>query len=75
MVVRRRREHQLARHQLDRAVRHGDRRTTVRDGHAVDVGDRQAVTIDVAVVAENVDRDRAVFRHREAVVLMRPARR
>ena len=37
---------------------HGDRRTTVRDGRAVDVRDGQTITVDVAVVAENVDRDR-----------------
>ena len=68
MVVGRRREHELARDQSHRAVRHRDRRTTVRDGQAVDVGDGQAVAVDVAVVAEHVDRDRAVFGDREAVV-------
>ena len=68
MVVRRRREHELARHQVDRAVGDGDRRTTICDRRAVDVRDGQAVTIDVRVVAENVDRDRAVFGDREAVV-------
>ena len=36
---------------------------------AVDVRDGQTVAIDVAVVAEHVDRDRAVFGDREAVVL------
>ena len=36
---------------------------------AVDVGDGQAVAIDIAVVAENVDRDGAIFGDREAVVL------
>ena len=60
---------------VDRAVRHRDRRTTVRDGDAVDVGDGQPVAIDVAVVAEDVDRDGAVFGDREAVVRLPPARR
>ena len=52
-----------------------DRRTTVGDGLAVDVRDRETVTVDVRVIAEDVDRDGAVFRDREAVVLMPPAHR
>ena len=42
VVVRRRREHELARHELDRAIGDRDRRTTVGDGRAVDVRDGEA---------------------------------
>ena len=42
---------------------------------AVDVRDRQRVTINIAVVAKDVDRDGAVFGDREAVVRLPPARR
>ena len=68
VVVGRRCEHELARHQMRPCRWSRDRRTTVRDGRAVDVGDRQTVAVDVAVVAENVDRDRSVFGDREAVI-------
>ena len=69
MVVRRRCEHELARHEGYRAIRNADRRATSRDRLAVHMGDRQTVTVDVRVVAEHIDGRAAVFSHREAVVL------
>ena len=69
MVVRRRREHQLATNQRDRAIvtdTAGPPAVMARPFTCVIV---RSVPVDVRVVAEHIDRDRVILCHREAVVL------